>query len=135
MPDYINSIPKLQPVPILSLMKYRLLMLAAFALAPVALTPVTACAAQKSEDMLIKQAQAALTSYKLTSLKRECLAYQVDRDQNPGFDTVLALEVHNKECGGDPDTMPTVATIAIERKTGAVYRYNPEIDELEPLSK
>ena len=56
---------------------------------------------------------------KLTAVAPDCMAYQVDKSSSTKV-TVLVREAHNKRCGGDPNTAPTLATFHVTVKSGRV---------------
>lgn len=50
---------------------------------------------------------------KLTSLDSECVSFYVERgDSNSGYWLELR-EIHNTKCGGDPDTVPRLASVIV----------------------
>lgn len=50
--------------------------------------------------------------YKVTSLAAECVDFYTSKTGDSSFSIDLR-ERHNEECGGDPDTSPTITTVSI----------------------
>jgi len=72
----------------------------------------------------------------LTAKQQRCssLVFRDDSDERTG--KVGVYEVHNKECGGDPDIMHRLFDLEIDMKTGAAKWDNNIPDmEMRPVPK
>ena len=50
---------------------------------------------------------------KLTSLDLECVSFYVERGNSESPYWLELREIHNKKCGGDPDTAPRLASVMV----------------------
>ena len=61
---------------------------------------------------------------KLTSLKSECVGFYFEKYNKTKTKISFEIrEVHNKKCGGDPDTAPLIASVYV-LNTAEVFVYN-----------
>ncbi|MGR3807760.1 hypothetical protein [Pasteurella testudinis] len=69
-----------------------------------------------SEAQAYKSVEASIYKNKLTGLKPNCIKYAVAEDaQQYQFDF---YEVHNKQCGGDPDIERRMFSYLVSKKDG-----------------
>ena len=64
-----------------------------------------------SSDIAISYVQKDLS--KLTSLDSECVSFYVERGNSESPYWLELREIHNKKCGGDPDTAPRLASVMV----------------------
>lgn len=108
-------------------MKYRhryLTLLCALALFA-ACTPVDTGQQKIKESAetstLIARAKQATLKYNLSVIKITCLDFEVAKEKFEEKPLVDAHEIHNKECGGDPQTSPRLFSIAFDDRTGEIW--------------
>ncbi|MBS0349821.1 MAG: hypothetical protein JSR33_01305 [Proteobacteria bacterium] len=53
---------------------------------------------------------------KITQLSVKCIRFYVN-DTGKDFN-IDVREVHNLECGGDPNTEPRIITLSVDKKSG-----------------
>ena len=64
-----------------------------------------------SSDIAISYVKKDL--FKLTSLDSECVSFYVERGDSESPYWLELREIHNKKCGGDPDTAPRLASVMV----------------------
>ena len=64
-----------------------------------------------SSDIAISYVKKDLS--KLTSLDSECVSFYVERGDSESPYWLELREIHNKKCGGDPDTAPRLASVMV----------------------
>lgn len=69
-----------------------------------------------SEDVAAEMALAMIKKHHLTTLREDCIS--LSTTENTWAFTVR--EVHDAQCGGDPDTEPALFDITVDNKTGVV---------------
>lgn len=79
-----------------------------------AAVPLTDAAA---EDTLAR----VIAETRLTTLPRECYAFEPDDSARYRYSV---REVHNRRCGGDPNTAPRMFDVRLDPATGAVLSDN-----------
>ena len=77
---------------------------------------VAQAAPVKNADAAYKMVVASVKKNKLTTLAADCVAYRVSKEGR-NF-AIVAYEVHNKKCGGDPNVSHRLFTYKVERDTG-----------------
>ncbi len=81
----------------------------------------------------IDQVRKAIVRNHLTSLKSQCLLFDVDSN-DPDATFVDVRERHGGQCGGDPSVEPRLFTIRIDRKTGKMSTdARSDTGEFKPL--
>jgi hypothetical protein len=105
----------------------------ALAMAFVASTGVAG--AKPEEDKAADKVWQAIKHHHLTSLKEDCFVISTkDVPASGRFITFDAREVHNKRCGGDPETdRLRMFSIRYNRKTGAMTTDAHSPGEFVPL--
>lgn len=74
-----------------------------------------AFAAAQTQPKALVEAAYKKWGANVSGLKRECVTFDVSPTKT-NETTVVEKEVHNKTCGGDPATSPTVATFVVRGK-------------------
>lgn len=70
---------------------------------------------------MVLKAYDAIHDNRLTSVKDECLAFDVD-DSNDGYILIPVRENHSKpQCGGDTGTSPKLFDLRIRKSDGRIY--------------
>lgn len=103
---------------------YRLLFGVFFLITQLSCTPVDADQKTKistEKNILVTQAKQATIKYKLSSIAVACLNFQVAAEKYEGKPMVDVYEIHDKECGGDPQTAPRLFSIAFDDRTGEIW--------------
>lgn len=72
-------------------------------------------------DNLVVRAKQATLKHGLSTINIACLDFKVSKEKFAGKPLVDAREIHNDECGGDPQTAPRIFSIAFDDQTGAVW--------------
>lgn len=106
-----------------------------------ALTATTACAmagtpAIKNGDAAAVRAAAITRQFHLTTIPTPCLYFDT---RNEASDYLVRVrEKHSKECGGDPNTSPTVFFMKLRKSDGhastTAYNVDGIFQELKPLA-
>ncbi len=113
----------------------------AIAITLAVLCGVSAASAQQTssgaEDAVIDRAAKIIKEHRLLTAKQQhcmSLLYRDDSDAKTG--KVGVYEVHDKECGGDPDFSHRLFDLEIDMKTGAAKWDNNIPDmEMRPVPK
>jgi hypothetical protein len=107
-----------------------------------ALPTVVACAqagtpAIKNDNDAAARAATLTHRYQLTSIPTQCLYFDTD-DEGADY-LVRVREKHSRECGGDPETSPTVFFMRLRKTDGhattTAYGVDGAFQELKPASK
>jgi hypothetical protein len=85
-----------------------------------------------TDEVAIQRSVEVLRKYKLTSRAADCMAFTVDQ-KKPYF-VVDIRELHNKTCGGDPDSMPELYTVRLRGSDGAASIYDAIADDYWPAA-
>ena len=72
-------------------------------------------------DKLVTRAKQATAEYHLSAIKVTCLSFQVAQQKFEDKPMIDVREIHNKECGGDPQISPRIFSIAFDERTGEVW--------------
>ena len=72
-------------------------------------------------DKLVTRAKRATVKYHLSVIKLTCLSFEVAPEKFEDKPTVDVREIHNKECGGDPQTSPRSFSVAFDERTGEIW--------------
>ena len=103
---------------------------------------ISAASAQQSssgaaEDAVLNRAEKIIREHRLLTAKQQrcmSLVYRDDSDAKTG--KVGVYEVHDKECGGDPDVSHRLFDLEIDMKTGAAKWDNNFPDmEMRPVPR
>lgn len=98
--------------------------LAAHAACPLPASPIT------NEQQARLRAGKIVEAHQLSKLKRECLQFFVEKPAvGKGFYTVDVREIHNAQCGGDPQTSPRV--LSLEIAADGQYRSDAGANQME----
>ena len=103
---------------------------------------ISAASAQQSssgaaEDAVLNRAEKIIREHRLLTAKQQrcmSLVYRDESDAKTG--KVGVYEVHDKECGGDPDVSHRLFDLEIDMKSGAAkWDYNFPDMEMRPMPK
>jgi uncharacterized protein YdhG (YjbR/CyaY superfamily) len=78
-------------------------------------------------DQLLQRVQAENRYY---WVPMTCLSFYVEQCDRAGAH-IAVREVHDKVCGGDPETAPVIDRFQVLRKTGTIRVYNILTDKYE----
>jgi hypothetical protein len=95
-----------------------------------ALTQIASAKAPPEPGLNTLLAQYEKYGHHVSGLKRECVTFAVVKSTKKET-TIVEREVHNKACGGDPSTSPTVATFVVRGKQ--VLIQDPTTEKLVPF--
>ena len=70
---------------------------------------------------LVARAKQATVKYNLSAIRVACLSFEAAQEKFEDKPMVDVHEIHNKECGGDPQTSPRIFSIAFDERTGEVW--------------
>jgi hypothetical protein len=105
-----------------------------FALLTISLMCVSGAVAKSERDNAIDLVIKRFKKYgdRVTPLSLQCLSFQSDESDAKGADIEVTLrEIHNKVCGGDPNTAPRVSSFTV--KGNEVFVEDPVTGELSPF--
>lgn len=112
----------------------------AAAIALTLLCGVSAASAQRSgdaEDAAINRAAKIIKQHRLLTAKQQrCMSLVYREDSDAKAAKVGVYEVHDKECGGDPDVSHRLFDLEIDIETGAAKWDNSVPDmEMRPVPR
>ena len=88
---------------------------------------VSAGSEQKDEKLstvknnLVTRAKQTTLKYNLSKITITCLTFQVADEKYEGKPLVDVHEIHDKKCGGDPQTSPRLFSVAFDDRTGEIW--------------
>lgn len=89
-----------------------------------------------AEDAAVKRADTIIKEHRLLSEKQQrCISFLYRDDSNARTAKVGIYEVHNEDCGGDPEVSHRLFDIEIDMKTGAAKWDNTPGMEMRPVPK
>ena len=88
---------------------------------------VSAGSEQKDEKLstvknnLVTRAKQTTLKYNLSRITITCLTFHVADEKYEGKPLVDVHEIHDKKCGGDPQTSPRLFSVAFDDRTGEIW--------------
>ena len=73
------------------------------------------------KNNLITRAKQTTLKYNLSKLTITCLNFEVVDEKYEGKPLVDVHEIHDKKCGGDPQTSPRLFSVAFDDRTGEIW--------------
>ncbi len=84
-----------------------------------------------AEDAAIKRADTIIKQHRLLSEKQQrCISFIYRDDSNARTAKVGVYEVHDKDCGGDPEVSHRLFDLEIDMRTGAA-KWDNNIPDME----
>lgn len=72
----------------------------------------------KNIERAIDLVEKSIIKNKLTTLKRECLSFDDNVDNHDAYYEIDVREIHNEQCGGDPEISPRLFSYKVYKQTG-----------------
>lgn len=73
------------------------------------------------KNNLVTRAKQTTLKYNLSRITITCLNFQVADEKYEGKPLVDVHEIHDKKCGGDPQTSPRLFSVAFDDRTGEIW--------------
>ena len=73
------------------------------------------------KNNLVTRAKQTTLKYNLSRITISCLAVKVADEKYEGKPLVNVHEIHDKKCGGDPQTSPRLFSVAFDDRTGEIW--------------
>jgi hypothetical protein len=87
------------------------------------------------EDDVFSRARGAIAQYQLTSVPVTCLKLAIDNTSAELYELTV-YELHNDQCGGDPQTQPRLFSLQLSRTDAKIWTDARSDDgELELLTQ
>jgi len=89
-----------------------------------------------AEDAAVRRADTVIKEHRLLTEKQQrCLSFMYRDDSDAKTAKVGIYEVHDKDCGGDPEIIHRLFDLEIDMKTGAAKWDNTPDMEMRPVPK
>ena len=70
---------------------------------------------------LVTRAKQTTLKYNLSRITISCLNFEAVDEKYEGKPLVDVHEIHDKKCGGDPQTSPRLFSVAFDDRTGEIW--------------
>jgi len=89
-----------------------------------------------AEDAAVRRADKIIKEHRLlTEQQQRCISFMYRDDSDARTAKVGIYEIHNKDCGGDPEIIHRLFDLEIDVKTGAAKWDNTSDMEMRPVPK
>lgn len=111
--------------------------IAAAVIAAILVSPIAARGGSQShplsEDAALDLLQRTLKRDRVYEkrISLDCIAYGTEEKTKAYFEFVLR-EIHNTQCGGDPETSPAIDRYRVNRRSGKIQHWQATEDQWQP---